>query len=189
MAVLDDLFFLLERKGGERYGQEAVSQIDHALQAASLAEAERAPSALVIAALFHDIGHLMHENEEAALGGVDMRHEACGAAFLGDWFGPDIARPVRLHVEAKRYLCATEAGYFESLSPASKRSLQLQGGPLGAPEARIFAAEPHGEAATRLRRWDDGAKIVGAQTPKLGHFRHLAEALVLSDAGRRRSRL
>lgn len=188
MALLDELFFLLERKGGERYGQEAVSQIDHALQAASLAEAERAPSALVIAALFHDIGHLMHENEEAALGGVDMRHEACGAAFLADWFGPDITRPVRLHVEAKRYLCATEAGYFEALSPASKRSLKLQGGPLCAAEAEIFAVEPHGEAATRLRRWDDCAKIVGAQTAKLGHFRAVAEALVLPDAGRRRSR-
>ncbi|MFN0041641.1 MAG: phosphonate degradation HD-domain oxygenase [Alphaproteobacteria bacterium] len=189
MALLDDLFLLLERRGGERYGQEAVSQIDHALQAASLAEAELAPSALVIAALFHDIGHLMHENEEAALKGIDMRHEACGAAFLADWFGPDITRPVRLHVEAKRYLCATEAGYFESLSPASARSLALQGGPLSADEVAVFEADPHGADAARLRRWDEGAKIVGARTARLDYFRGMAEMFVLPDSGRRHSRL
>ncbi|MBM3540708.1 MAG: HD domain-containing protein [Alphaproteobacteria bacterium] len=188
MAGLDEVFGLLAREGGERYGQEAVSQIEHALQGAALAEAAGASPAFVVATLFHDIGHLLHDDEEAAVKGVDMHHEAGGAAYLANWFGPEVTRPVRLHVDAKRYLCATEAGYFESLSPASVRSLELQGGPMGSDEAAAFARDPNAEAALMLRRLDEQAKVVGAKTPPLDYFRAMAEALLVPEAGRRRAR-
>jgi phosphonate degradation associated HDIG domain protein len=189
MAGLDELFGLLARKGGDRYGQEAVSQIEHALQGAALAESENASAALVVATLFHDIGHLLHEDETAALKGIDMHHEAGGAAYLANWFGPDVTRPVRLHVDAKRYLCATEPGYFESLSPASVRSLELQGGPMNSEQAAAFARDPHADAALMLRRLDEQAKVVGAKTPPLDYFRAMAEALLVPEAGRRRARV
>ena len=188
MAGLDEVFALLARKGGERYGQEAVSQIEHALQGAALAEESGASPALIVATLFHDIGHLLHDDEAAAVKGIDMHHEAGGAAYLANWFGPEVTRPVRLHVDAKRYLCATEAGYFESLSPASVRSLELQGGPMGSVQAAAFARDPHAQAALMLRRLDEQAKVVGAKTPPLDYFRAMAEALLVPEAGRRRAR-
>ncbi len=178
MDAIETLFGLMNRMGAIRYGSEAVSQLDHALQCAALAEREGASPQLVAAALLHDIGHLTADDEGASLQGIDARHEIDGSGFLAAWFGGEVTRPVRLHVDAKRYLCAVEPAYFDGLSPASVRSLALQGGPFSEEEARRFIAQAQAPEAVRLRRWDDGAKVKGAETPPLGHYRlHLEEAL------------
>ena len=150
---------LLEEKGSRRYGLAAVSQLQHALQAALLAEQTGGDAALVTAALLHDIGHMVHGlGEDPAADGVDDRHEELGRAYLAALFGPAVTEPVRLHVAAKRYLCATEPDYFAKLSPDSVRSLALQGGPMSAEEVAAFRALPHSEAAVRLRRFDEGGE-------------------------------
>lgn len=162
---------LLEQKGSRRYGLAAVSQLQHALQAALLAEQMGADAALVTAALLHDVGHMVHGlGEDPAADGVDDRHEELGRAYLAGLFGPAVTEPVRLHVAAKRYLCATEADYFAKLSPDSVRSLALQGGPMSPKEVAAFDALPHAQAAVRLRRFDEGAKVANLPTPPVAHF-------------------
>jgi phosphonate degradation associated HDIG domain protein len=176
MSAFAEIEAAFARRGRESYG-EGVTQLEHALQAGLLAERAGASPALIAAALLHDIGHMLHElPEDIAERGVDAQHESLGSAWLSRHFGPDVSEPVRLHVEAKRYLAAVEPGYFDLLSEASKLSLRLQGGPLDAAAARRFADGPHAEAAIRLRRWDDDAKIVGRPTPGLRHFRRYLEA-------------
>ncbi len=177
-AVLpvDRIFETLETAGRARYGMEAVSQLEHALQCAALAEADGADAALITAALLHDIGHLIHKLDDAAAHGIDDRHESLGAKLVRRWFTEDVAPPIALHVDAKRYLCAVEDGYFAHLSPASVRSLELQGGRFGADEAREFISRAGAPQAVRLRRWDDDAKVRGLQTPSLGHFRQYVES-------------
>jgi [1-hydroxy-2-(trimethylamino)ethyl]phosphonate dioxygenase len=177
-ATVDFLFATLAEKGHGQYDGEAVTQLQHALQAATRAEREGAPPALVAAALFHDLGHLVHDlGEDAAARGLDDRHEWRALGLLRRVLPPEVWEPVRMHVDAKRYLCATEAGYFASLSAASVKSLALQGGPMNAEEARAFAAHPQAEAAIRLRRYDEAAKDPAAKTPDLAHFRPLVAAL------------
>ena len=171
-AFVDDLFDLLERKGGSRYGGEAVSQLGHALQCALLAEQEGVGPALVTAALLHDVGHLIGQGDEGlAEKGIDARHEESGALYLSRHFVPGVSEPVRLHVDAKRYLCQVEPAYWDGLSTASRVSLEVQGGIMDADEAAAFAGQPFGDAAARLRRWDDLAKDPAAETPPLAHFR------------------
>ena len=179
MESLDKLFDVLERAGGAQYGQECVTQLAHALQCAQLAEQEGAPPATVVAALLHDIGHLIHEfGDDAALRGIDDRHEVSGASLLGRWFGADVTEPIRLHVDAKRWLCRAEEKYFSILSPASVRSLELQGGVFDEAGADAFIAQPYAQAAVAVRRWDDIGKIPGLATPPLAHYRPLAEAVL-----------
>jgi gamma-butyrobetaine dioxygenase len=171
-GIVDRLIELLRTRGARQYGGERISQCEHALQAASLAAAEDAPEALVLAALLHDIGHLVHEEgEQPALRGIDDRHEEIGAAYLLPVFGAAVAEPVRLHVAAKRYLCATDPGYFARLSPGSVRSLALQGGPFTPTEATEFRALPFAADAIRVRRWDEAAKQPSLAVPPLGHYR------------------
>lgn len=168
LAMLGDL---IDGKGEKRYGLSHVNQRAHALQAAWLAERDGGDAALIAAALVHDIGHMVHDlGEDPAAAGVDDRHEALGHAFLSRWFPPAVVEPVRLHVAAKRYLCATEADYFARLSEDSVRSLALQGGPMAAAEVAAFAAQPHHAAAVRLRRFDDAAKVAGLAVPGVAHF-------------------
>jgi len=183
MRGLGDIDRLLSEKGAIRYGAEAVSQRDHALQCAALAERAGASDALITAALLHDIGHLTDDDEGAALRGIDMRHEDRGADFLTPLFGENVTEPVRLHVVAKRYLCATNPRYMSRLSPASVNSLNVQGGPYSAAEAETFAINPHSGAAILLRVWDDLAKDPDAKTPSLSHYLDLAER-VLAGPGR-----
>jgi phosphonate degradation associated HDIG domain protein len=162
---------LLVDKGGRRYGLHEISQRAHALQTALLAEQAGADAALVAAALLHDIGHMVHDlGEDAAEAGVDDRHEVLGHAFLVRYFGPAVTEPVRLHVAAKRYLCAVEPEYRDRLSADSVLSLRLQGGPMSPSEAAIFRAGPHAAAAVRLRRFDEAAKVPELPTPEVAHF-------------------
>jgi phosphonate degradation associated HDIG domain protein len=171
-GIVDRLLGLMAAMGARQYGGERVSQCEHALQCAFFAASDGASAALVAAALLHDIGHLLHEEgEQPAMRGVDDQHEEIGAGHLLPAFGPAVAEPVRLHVPAKRYLCATDPGYFGRLSPGSVRSLALQGGPFTPTEATQFQALPFAADAIRIRRWDEAAKVPGLETPPLEHYR------------------
>jgi phosphonate degradation associated HDIG domain protein len=174
--IVDEIFELFARRGGEEYFGEPVSQLEHALQTAVQAEQESAPDALIVAALLHDIGHLLHRlPEDIADKGVDGRHERVGAMWLSRFFPAAVTEPIRLHVPAKRYLCAVDAEYQRRLSPASIQSLALQGGPMSEAEAREFGASPYVREAVRLRQWDDQAKVVGWKTPELPAYQALLE--------------
>jgi len=170
MSALDEIQAAFARRGVETYG-EGVSQLEHALQCATCAERAGAAPALIAATLLHDIGHLIHNlPPDIADQGIDAQHESLGSAWLSRHFGPEVTEPVRLHVAAKRYLAATERGYYDLLSPASIQSLQLQGGLMSIEERARFATERFAEEAVQLRRWDDEGKRVGAKTPDLAHF-------------------
>lgn len=171
MLTLDDIETLFQRRGHEQYSGEPVTQLQHALQSAALAEAEGADDELVTAALLHDLGHLLHElGETPTLRGVDDVHQYAVLPFLRGLFPPRVLDAVKLHVDAKRYLCATRDGYHAALSADSQRSLQLQGGVFDAAQAEAFAALPGAADAVRLRLWDDQAKDADATTPPLAHF-------------------
>ncbi len=175
MTQVDTILQYL-RAGQKHYGESAVTQLEHAIQCAMLAEREGAASALVAASLLHDLGHLVNpEDRAAAERGDDGEHELIAADYLARWFGDAVTLPIRLHVAAKRYLTATEPGYAATLSRASVLSLKAQGGPFSADEARAFAALPGAAEAIRLRRWDERAKEQGAAMPALDHFRACLE--------------
>ncbi len=165
--VVAEIEALFARHGGETYG-EGVTQLQHALQTAALAAAEGADDALVVAALLHDVGHFLQPTDDSF---GYHKHDRSGGAWLAQRFGPAVSEPVRLHVAAKRCLCATEADYFGKLSAASVHSLSKQGGPMSAAEVAAFSASPHAAAAMRLRRWDDGGKLEGIVVPDLPDYR------------------
>lgn len=174
--TLDTLLERLLLRGDQQYGMEAVSQLEHALQCAQLAMQANSSASLVAASLLHDVGHLLHDlGEDVAVRGIDDRHEYRANAALKPLFGPAVTEPVRLHVDAKRYLCAVDDTYWQGLSPASQRSLALQGGIFSAEEAERFIQQPHAKDAARLRRWDDLAKVADLPTPTLEDLRPLLE--------------
>jgi len=178
LAVIDDIFSMFNSLGALSYGEE-VTQLAHILQAAHCAREDGAPDSLVAAALLHDIGQFMDDAGNAAeKRGIDARHEVSGAAFLASYFPAEVVEPVRLHVDAKRYLCAVEPGYLEGLSRASKISLALQGGVYSAEEAAAFAARPYAGEAIRLRRYDDMGKRLDWEVPGLESYRDLLESLL-----------
>jgi gamma-butyrobetaine dioxygenase len=177
MSLIDEIFRVYREYGTAQYLGEPVSMTEHMLQSAYAAEQDGAPRQLVAAALLHDYGHFIHEfPADAAVHGIDTRHEEVAHAFLVDHFGPEIAEPIRMHVAAKRYLCATDPAYLGQLSPASLHSLQLQGGPCSPAEAAEFERSPHAADAVRLRRYDDVGKVAGLETPDLEHYRPVLEA-------------
>ena len=163
-----DIKTLFVTRGQAWYGAEPVRQLEHALQCAHLAQSEGAPAGLVAACLLHDLGHLLGEDPE--MREIDDAHQYVVMPFLRPQFPEDVLAPIRLHVDAKRYLCAVEPDYWFGLSDESRRSLELQGGPFSAQEAVQFIAQPHAESAVRLRRWDDRAKQPDAWTPDLANF-------------------
>ncbi|MFM7540926.1 MAG: HD domain-containing protein [Planctomycetota bacterium] len=167
----DEVVDLLERRGGSQYGSEAVTQREHALQCALLARQRNLGAHLVSACLLHDLGHLLHDlPDDAPERGIDDVHEDRGAAWLKSRFKPEVVEPVRLHVAAKRYLCAVDPAYLGILSPPSVKSLELQGGPMSPSEVREFQSNPHHRAAVELRRLDDEAKVPGLPTPSAPDF-------------------
>jgi gamma-butyrobetaine dioxygenase len=172
MTAVETIAELFSGPGGQAYLGEPVTIGVHMRQAGALAEAAGAGPPLVAAALLHDIGHLRQE--------TDTRHGEAGARWLSQWFGEAVTEPVRLHVPAKRYLCATEPGYFGLLSAESVRTLSRQGGPMTAEEAAAFEALPHAADAVAVRRWDDEAKDPAVTPPEFAHFAALLGALVRS---------
>lgn len=174
-----DLFRLYESHGHEPYG-EAVTQIDHALQCAALAQGEHASDALIVAALFHDVGHLivdMQNTPTFSLDEVDDDHEAVGARVLSPLFGPAVAQPVSLHVTAKRWRCSREPAYYDRLSEASKLSLKAQGGLLSDEECLRFEEHPGFPDALSLRTWDDEGKRVGLAAGRLEDYVGIVNSL------------
>jgi len=181
MLTLEEIEALFRRRGGEQYSGEPVTQLEHALQSAALAEAEGADDELVTAALLHDLGHLLHElGETPTLRGVDDVHQYIALPFLRRLFPERVLNAVKLHVDAKRFLCATRPAYHGALSADSKRSLVLQGGIFDSAQAAAFAALPGASEAVRVRLWDDLAKTAGAPTPTLGHFIERARRCALA---------
>ena len=157
--------------GHAQYGGEALTQQQHALQCATLAESARSSPSLVVACLLRDFGHLVHTlGEDAAERGIDDCHEEIAFPYLRKLFSTAVTEPIRLHVKAKRYLCAVDEEYWNSLSPASKLSLELQGGIFSEAEAAEFIAQPFAKDAVQLRIWDDFAKNPDYCTPQLEHF-------------------
>jgi gamma-butyrobetaine dioxygenase len=170
---------LFANEGAADYLGEAVTQSAHMLQAAALAEKAGAPPALVAAALLHDVGHFTGTvTGRDLMLGTDNRHSDQGANWLAQWFGPEVTEPVRLHVAAKRYLCAVEPGYFERLSPASVYTLGVQGGPMRGDELTEFEASPFAQDACQVRRWDDDAKDPDTPAPSFEHFAPVLEGLL-----------
>ena len=167
----EQILNLFRERGDSEYGNEAVTQQEHALQTAALALGGGGDASLVTAALLHDVGHLLHDlPDDAPDDGIDDRHEHTGAHWLEKRFGDAVVEPVRLHVPAKRYLCAVDPDYHDQLSPPSRQSLELQGGIMSAAEVAEFERNPYFQQAVQLRRWDDEAKIPDAPTPPLEAF-------------------
>ena len=181
---LEEVLDLYDRYAAHVY-DESLSQLDHALQSAALAEQEGADDELVVAALLHDVGHLLDlaANEgDRPTTGEDLQHEATGSRYLTGLFGPGVTGPIALHVRAKRYRCAVDRSYVATLSEGSVRSLELQGGPADAEEVARFESNPGFERAVALRDWDDRAKVLGLVVPPMEH--HLPRLRrVLSASG------
>ncbi len=176
--TLTQILHLYRQQGQAQYGGEAVSQLEHALQCATLAEQAGQSAELITASLFHDLGHLVHHlGEDVAARGIDDRHEYRAIPILEQLFSPAVTTPVRLHVAAKRYLCAVEGGYWAALSPASQLSLVLQGGIFSESAAAAFIQQIHAPEAVQLRRWDDLAKVAKLATPDLEHFVPMVQAV------------
>jgi phosphonate degradation associated HDIG domain protein len=178
-SAVDFILELFARQGATEYMGEAVTMSQHMEQTAACAVADDAADELVIAALLHDIGHFIGEHPIDALEkGIDNNHEDVGANYLQTHFPATISEPVRLHVAAKRYLCATDPGYLDRLSAASINSLNVQGGPMNAAEIGIFEANPHHHAAVKLRLYDDDGKIAGLSINPVTSYRETLESLV-----------
>lgn len=155
----DPILDLFARRGDLQYDGEGITQLQHAWQCGRLAARAGAGPALQLAAWLHDLGHLIADlGETPTARGLDDRHEVVAAEVLRPLFGDAVADPVALHVQAKRCLVATSAGYRDRLSPDSQRSLALQGGPMTVAEAEAFMARPYAADALRLRAWDDTGK-------------------------------
>jgi phosphonate degradation associated HDIG domain protein len=178
MNTVDEIHRIFHTRGAQAYFGEDVSMTQHGLQAAYFAQQEGAPAALVIAALLHDIGHLLAVvPDDIAEWTVDVHHEELGSRWLAQRFRPEVSEPVRLHVRAKRYLCATDAKYFAKLSSASVHTLKLQGGPMAPEEIAKFESAHYSRQAVRVRHWDDQGKVAGLTTPPLEAYSALIESL------------
>ena len=185
MDTFDEIRSLFAGRGGGAYFGEPVSMLEHALQAAHFAARDGAAPELILAALLHDVGHLLEDApEDIAEWTRDARHERSGARWLAQRFGREVSDPVRLHVAAKRYLCATEPSYIEALSPASRHTLKLQGGLASAEEVAAFRAEPGSRAAVQVRYCDDRGKVAGLTTAPLEAYRELILAHAHGAIGR-----
>lgn len=180
MSLGSDILAIYGGRGAAAYFGERVSMTEHGLQAAHFAQRERAAESLVVAALLHDIGHLLEPLPETIEDWtLDAHHEETGARWLSRHFDASVSAPVRLHVAAKRYLCATDADYRVRLSPASVHTLTLQGGPMSRHEVAQFERERFWQEAVRLRRWDDQGKVAGLKTLAMSDYAALIERLAL----------
>jgi phosphonate degradation associated HDIG domain protein len=178
-TIVDFIADIFRRRGAESYLGEQVSMSEHMLQAAAAAAAEDAGDVLIAATLLHDIGHYTGEFPEVALArGQNNFHETAGAAVLAPFFPPAVTEPIRLHVAAKRYLCASDPAYLARLSPASVHTLNLQGGSMSEAEAAAFRQTPYVDEAVRVRQWDDAGKVAGLGVPPFEHYLPLLRRIV-----------
>jgi phosphonate degradation associated HDIG domain protein len=183
MLSLEDISLLFARHGSAQYSGEPVTQLEHALQTAHLAEQSDAGDELVTACLLHDLGHLLNEQGETpTLRGIDDTHQYFALPFLRGLLPDAVLDVIRLHVDAKRYLCQANVDYFAKLSDDSKRSLALQGGTFDAAQAAAFIRQPGARDAVMLRQWDDLAKQADLATPTLHHFISRAARCSLAHA-------
>jgi gamma-butyrobetaine dioxygenase len=182
--IVDDLAKLFAEQGGNEYLGEAVTQAEHMLQAAACAQAAGAPDPLIAAALLHDVGHFTRHSGAAEISGhelmsgTDNRHSHTGADWLAAWFPEAVTEPIRLHVAAKRYLCAVEPDYYGKLSEASVYTLSVQGGPMSPEEVAEFERGGYADDAVTLRRWDEAAKDPDADVPEFEQYRALLSRLI-----------
>jgi phosphonate degradation associated HDIG domain protein len=178
--TIGDIERLFRDHGHIAYSGEGVSQLEHALQTAQRAEESGAGDDLITAALLHDLGHLLNlQGATPTERGIDDRHQYFAIPFLRPVFPAAVVEAIRLHVDAKRALCALEPGYYEALSEDSKRSLTLQGGIFSSQETDAFLAKPFADNAMRVRRWDDAAKVAGEQTPPIGHYLEIVSRCIV----------
>ena len=178
-TIVPFLAEIFERNAAEEYLGESVTIAEHMLQGAQLAQEAGAPDEVVAAALLHDVGHFTHEFEpDAADHGIDTKHEEAGARVIERFFPRIVVDCVRHHVDAKRYLCATNPKYFDRLSEASVHSLNLQGGPMSEDEAARFAKNPNLKDILRVRVWDEEGKIPGKETPGITDYMDLLQRVV-----------
>ena len=183
--TIPEIVELLGSRATTWYGQEAVSQLEHALQCAHLAERANEAPETVVAALLHDLGHMLSAErtpvaDQDGLPAKDDLHQFVALPFLRSLFPDAVLEPIKLHVDAKRYLCAVDAGYWAELSPASKHSLELQGGRYDDAQVRAFEDLTFYAEAVRLRRYDDLAKVPGQVTPPLAHYAALMGQVALA---------
>ena len=182
MDVLDQLVELFHLHGHSAYDglrEEPVTALEHALQCAQLAEWADAPVPLVVAALLHDVGHFIAPAKGSDA--IDDVHELRALGLLATAFDAEVIEPVRLHVQAKRYLVSVDANYAARLTRASAHTLGLQGGAMSPDELHLFETLPYSSQAVALRRWDDRAKQPGRRTPTLGYYLSLAETVRRSN--------
>jgi len=180
--VIDFIFDLFTRRGAEEYMGEPVSMAQHMEQSAACAAADGASDELIIASLLHDIGHFVGDFPIDALeNGVDNLHENAGAHFLAPYFPASVTEPVRLHVAAKKYLCAVDRSYFNRLSAASIQSLEVQGGPMTAAEINEFESNPYYQSAIKARLYDDDGKVAGLDIKSITSYRNQLESLLLQN--------
>jgi phosphonate degradation associated HDIG domain protein len=177
---IGDIERLFRDHGDIAYSGEGVSQLEHALQTAQRAEEAGAGDELITAALLHDLGHLLNlQGATPTARGIDDQHQYFSIPFLRPVFPAAVVEAIRLHVDAKRALCALEPDYYEALSEDSKRSLTLQGGIFSRRETEAFLAKPFAENAMRVRRWDDAAKVAGEQTRPIGHYLEIVSRCIV----------
>jgi predicted HD phosphohydrolase len=184
---MEFLFGIFERGMSVAYGKSEISMCSHMLQTANFAEKDGAPPELIAASLLHDIGHFgtdfsleFNDNRHKAMLSVtrDRFHEHVGGDLLEEFLGSDVAEPVRLHVSAKRYLCAVDPKYFENLAETTRHTLNLQGGIMTFEEVQLFESNPHYHAAAKLRRWDDLATHQERKIPSFENYQKLLESLL-----------
>jgi len=179
-TVVDFIFDLFSRRGAQAYMGEPISMAQHMEQSAACAVAEGASDDLVIAALLHDIGHFVGDFPIDSLeNGIDNLHEEAGAKFLEAFYPASVTEPIRLHVAAKKYLCAVDEQYFACLSAASVQSLQVQGGPMTQAEIETFESSPYHQSAVQVRRYDDDGKVAGLDIKPVQAYRDKLQSLLL----------
>ncbi len=180
-TIVDFLIDMFNTRGQAEYLGEAVSQSDHMLQCAVVADQFDSSDSLILASLLHDVGHFLHDHPvDCADHGIDSEHEKIGDDFLKKFYPPEVTEPIRMHVDSKRYLCATEEGYFDKLSEASIQSLALQGGAMNEDDVKAFEANPHIKDALALRRYEEAGKSEGVETPTIENYRDLLTKFVLN---------
>lgn len=178
--VFKEIDVMFNSAKAEEYLGEDITLVEHMVQCADLAASDDAPNWLIVAALLHDVGHmLVNDAQEAQDAGEDRHHDEIGAEWIAQRFPNNVVEAVRLHVDAKKFLVATDSEYFKKLSEASRLTLRIQGGALTAEQCVRFLELPFAREAIQLRLWDDAAKVRGKTNTSLERFRAAVESQAL----------